>query len=489
MKLNETHLYEVWKNQQFTERLKTVSGEDIDVLNAGTHNEDMAGPDFLNAKIRIGILTYVGDIEIDCEINDWKGHGHNIDVKYNKVILHLSFRNNHNQAFVYTNAGRKVPTITLSRFLPATFNSQFEPPPPRDVSNVKQLLRCHEANGLVTAVTRENFILKLGFQRFEKKCKKMYERLKELKYLRDNNIHEPIIGYDRREDFDLMNYSHADFQDKEIWQQLFYESIFEALGYSKNKNIMLELAHNADISFIKSLGHDDEFLERVESALFHISGLLSENPQKNEIDDEQYVSKLRSHWDHIKRIYNAKYFDEDQWHFFKLRPQNFPTVRLAGGSRLLKSIIYDDFINELIKKIDEIRNLNVLINVLRSLIIIKSEGFWRTHYVFNKHSNGEIKYFVGVSRADEMIINVVLPFFSVYFDVFGEQNLSKKLLKIYGYFNQRSENRIVHDVAVSLHMEDETKKTVFQQGMIELFRSFCSKNKCLECEIGKIVFG
>ncbi len=172
MKLNETHLYEVWKNQQFTERLKTVSGEDIDVLNAGTHNEDMAGPDFLNAKIRIGILTYVGDIEIDCEINDWKGHGHNIDVKYNRVILHLSFRNNHNQAFVYTNAGRKVPTITLSRFLPATFNSQFEPPPPRDVSNVKQLLRCHEANGLVNAVTRENFILKLGFQRFEKKCKK-----------------------------------------------------------------------------------------------------------------------------------------------------------------------------------------------------------------------------------------------------------------------------------------------------------------------------
>ncbi len=323
----------------------------------------------------------------------------------------------------------------------------------------------------------------------KKNAKKMYERLKELKYLRDNSIHEPVIGYDRREDFDLINYSHADFQDKEIWQQLFYESIFEALGYSKNKNIMLELAHNADISFIKSLGHDDEFLERVESALFHISGLLSENPQTNEIDDEQYVSKLRSHWDHIKRIYNAKYFDEDQWHFFKLRPQNFPTVRLAGGSRLLKSIIYDDFINELIKKIDEIRNLNVLINVLRSLIIIKSEGFWRTHYVFNKHSNGEIKYFVGVSRADEMIINVVLPFFSVYFDVFGEQNLSKKLLKIYGYFNQRSENRIVHDVAVSLNMEDETKKTVFQQGMIELFRSFCSKNKCLECEIGKIVFG
>jgi len=130
----------------------------------------------------------------------------------------------------------------------------------------------------------------------------------------------------------------------------------------------------------------------------------------------------------------------------------------------------------------------VLINSLRSFFVVKSDGFWKNHYVLDQKSNGEIKYFIGVARADEIVVNVVLPFFSVYFDIFGNQALSKKIIKLYSIYEQRSENQIITDMAQSLNMNDHIQKTIYAQGMIELFRNNCSRNRCLECEIGKVIF-
>jgi hypothetical protein len=141
-----------------------------------------------------------------------------------------------------------------------------------------------------------------------------------------------------------------------------------------------------------------------------------------------------------------------------------------------------------VKKISEIHNLTVLINSLRSVLIIRGEGFWRNHFVFDQPANAEIKYFVGAARADEILVNVILPFFTVYFDIFGKPPLSKKILRMYQVFEQKSDNQIITDVSKGLQLEEYSKKTIYAQGMIELFRNFCSKNKCLECEIGETVF-
>ena len=108
--------------------------------------------------------------------------------------------------------------------------------------------------------------------------------------------------------------------------------------------------------------------------------------------------------------------------------------------------------------------------------------------MFDQISKQDIKYFVGVSRADEIIINVMIPFFMVYFDVFGNKVLSKKVLTIYNSYDQRFSNRIIEDVAESIQTTDLLKKSVYAQGMIELYRNYCSKDKCLKCEIGKVVF-
>jgi len=486
--IKESELHKLWINQSFSSDLKTLSGSAITVLDVGSFNEDTAGPDFKHSRIRIGNLVYVGDVEIDGDYNNWKSHGHNIDNRHNKVILHVSLINKHNQQYVYTKDGRKVPTICLSNFMQReTIETVSKNLLVEDKSGNGKL-RCSVLADKVEYRTKKQFLSKLGIERFNKKCNKCYSRLKELAYLRELNIKEPIIRYDLKPEFEDKKFTHDDFKHRELWQQLFYEMVFEALGYSKNKGIMLSLAQSVNVNFINKLGHDGEFYERVESVLFNVAGMMPDVHNLPENESSDYTKRLAKDWDNIKRIYDGKTFNETQWHFFRLRPQNFPTIRIAGGVRFLDLLLNKDLISTIIKKFKEIRSFNVLINSVRTLFVIRSKGFWKSHYVFDQLAKDEIKYFVGASRADEIVVNVVLPFFTLYFDLFGDKESSKKVLKIYNVYNQRSDNRIVRDVAASLKVNDLLKKTIYTQGMLELFRGYCSKKNCMECEIGKEVF-
>ena len=233
---------------------------------------------------------------------------------------------------------------------------------------------------------------------------------------------------------------------------------------------------------------DNNFSITVESILFNVSGLMPEVRNLPEEEVSEYTMNLFKRWEELGKLYDGEKYDETDWHFFRTRPQNFPTIRIAGGAKYIEMILKQNMIGNIIKKIEEIRSTKVLISSLRSLMIVKARGFWKSHYIFDQSSKQEIKYFVGISRADEIIINVVIPFFMVYFDVFGNKALSKKVLSIYNSYDQRFSNKIIEDVAASIQTPDLLKKSIYAQGMIQLFRSYCSKDKCLQCEIGKIVF-
>lgn len=486
-KLYEKYLHEIWIHQSFTGQLKTYENEPVKILDIGAHNISDAGPDFKHSRVQIGSLTYVGDIEIDLDYTDWKKHGHNIDSKYNKVILHITLTNRFKQHYVFTKAGRKVPTMCLSGLIQDSAIEKISEKTRSDYKNNSKL-KCFGLNNDISYKVKKNFVINLGVERFKKKSAKIYSRLKELVFIDELKLKEPVIKYELTEQFNSRSFSHEDFNNKNIWKQLFYELVFEALGYSKNKSPMLKLARYANINFMQGLGHDDNLLTRIESSLFKISGLLPDvdNMSNGEITD--YERELFESWKRIKGIYDSKYLNETQWNFLNHRPQNFPTIRIAGGARLLKDLLEDKLVSKIIKKFEEIRSDKVLINSLRSVFIIKTDNYWSEHYVFSKPSKIKIKYFIGASRADEIVINVVLPFMSVYFDIFGKKELSKRVLRIYQMYTQKSDNKIVREVAESIGLEGYKKRTIFSQGMIELFRNYCSKNKCLECEIGKIVF-
>ncbi len=488
-KLYEKYLHEIWKNQSFIKPLRTYDHNSITVLDPGVYNENSAGPDFQHCRLKIGELTYVGDVEIDLDYHDWKRHGHNIDSKYNKVILHVSFTNNQKQHYVFTKAGRKVPNLSVKNFVdPAVAKELFE-----NVKNIKptgiKSIKCASLSNEVRFKTKKDFVVKLGIERFNKKSKRIFDRLKELVFLEENQIAEPVIRYELSKQFREREFTYNDFKTADVWQQMFYELMFEALGYSKNKSPMLKLSKYVNIKFIKKIdaGEEDK-IKLYESVLFNVAGLLHDVDKLPENETDEYEKELSEKWAKIKEFYDSETLSETQWHFLNNRPQNFPTIRIAGGARLLYALLYEDLIPKLIKKFEEIRSDRVLINSVRSLFIVKSEGYWSEHFIFSKPAKEKIKYFIGASRADEIVVNIVLPFLYVYFEVFGKADLAKRTLKIYQLYTQKSDNKIVRDVSEAIGLDGYKKRTIFAQGMIELFRSYCSKDKCLECEIGKIVF-
>ena len=202
----------------------------------------------------------------------------------------------------------------------------------------------------------------------------------------------------------------------------------------------------------------------------------------------EYSRTIYQQWRKIGNKYDGRTFHSVNWHFFKLRPQNFPTIRIAGCARLLNRLLKENMVENIIALFKRTNNPRRLASDLRTLFMVKAQGFWKKHFVFDQPSKVDLKYFIGFSRADEIIINIILPIISIYFEIFNKHDLTKKVLKLYLNYYQIGDNSVVTEVVNTLALDDAGKRTVFHQGMIELFKEFCSKEKCLECNIGKKVF-
>ena len=486
-KIYEKPLYQLWLKQEFNDTLRTIDDREIEVLFPGEENSSNSGPDFKNAKIRIGNVIFVGDVEIDIDYSGWKQHGHNINSHYNHVILHVVLNNKHKYPYVYSKGGRKIPCLLLKDFVSADYvnairNQELTEP------KIKSRLKCAGEAKAVDYFVREKFIAELGMERFKKKMNRFFHRLLELKYLDEKLLSEPKVNYDLPPEYENKDFNREDFTKKELWEQLFYEFLFEALGYTKNKNSMRKLAELANLEFLRKIGKDDDFILKIQAVLFRVSGIFETPAATEDEAATEYQKELAKRWTELNGLYDSEYLDETDWQFFKMRPQNFPTIRIAAGSSFVKRIIADNFVSSLINLIGSDISLTEMMKRLRSAFIIKSFGFWKNHFTFYKKAKTEIHYFVGLSRADEIIVNVALPILALYFQIFGLAEHFRKVLKIYNLYTQKSEYSLVDDIANVIGLENLTHRTVFVQGMLDLYRSYCSKNKCLECRIGENIF-
>lgn len=488
IKINERILYEVWKSDGFKSQLKTIDDQKIEIIDAGENNKDFAGPDFFNSRIKIGDLTFLGDVEIDISHSDWKSHGHYLDKKYNKVILHVVINRERFQPFVYTQDGRKVISICITDFLEEDYQQSIQKAIQSERANRSFIMPCSQINEKVSPEDKYKVVSILGIERFKKKEERILHRLKEIIYLKQMNVREPVVRYDFGEDFWNKKFAAEEFNDPVLWNQLLYEMIFEALGYSKNKDNMIKLAKAVNINFLQKYSSSPHFEEIVECALFNVSGIINANMKGINEETAEYLRHLIEKWSGIVGQYDGPVFNKERWNFFKLRPQNFPTVRIAGGSRIIKKIIKDDMVGKLISLFIDNENSRKITSVLRNSIIVRASGFWRNHFVFTKNAKVSLNYFIGLSRADEMIVNVVLPVLAVYFEVFGNKQAEHRVKNFYLNFYQKSSNKVIDQVEESLHLDISKCTSVHTQGMIELFRNYCVKEKCLECKIGKVVF-
>lgn len=455
LNLSELQLKELFKNREFDSSLRSTSGKRVEILQTGEVNSD-TGPDFKHALIKIDGVTMRGEIELHKKNSDWISHNHQTDRNYNGVVLHVVVECDEPRP-CRTAAGRTIETVELSKFL-LTDAEKFLVQRDQFAEEKVASLNCAGKNSVVPFKEKLDYLKLLGEKRFMHKVYKFEERLKDIIDENRPVIFEAKQRYFR--DFSELliehkTYEKSEMQDENNWDQLLYEGISEGLGYIKNTAAFRKLARNVTLSFLREHSNGEEKI--IEAILFGAAGLLPLAQTRSDgFDDESktYCEELRLVWKDIKKKYKREYVDESEWLFFKLRPQNFPTLRIAGVSHFLcekhskfsaKDLIEqrgtrdNALTNTSSKKHD---NAFLDLSPWRKALIVPAEGYWLRHFVFGALASTNIKMFIGANRAEEIIINSILPLTYLRGNIFDVPVLREMALEAYRWHRPTQDNYI-----------------------------------------------
>ncbi|MCX6164019.1 MAG: DUF2851 family protein [Ignavibacteriae bacterium] len=451
LNLNENFISRIWRDKMHYKDLKTTDGKSVEVLDYGIINKD-SGADYKNAKVSIDNNIFSGDIEIHRSFKDWEQHAHKSDGKYNKVILQVVFWDEDFPEDVNlpkVMKSREIPTIVLSSYLTKSIHEIWKEIINNPSSEFK--LPCYPANEKVDIELKNDWITNVSLKRISYRAGRLKQRLEKLE--------------------------ETEFAEnkKQIWEKLFFEYMLEALGFSKNKEQFLKFAGNIDLNKIKK----SNFTQiEIESFFFGTAGLLSNLKYRDE-----YIKQLKEKWEILKTKYKPVIMNKAEWNFFRLRPQNFPTIRMAYAASFCLELLSNNFFKKVILCFE--KSINAGKDLANLFLDILLSGYWKNHYIFGKKINGNIKS-IGQERVKEIITNVVLPLLYFYAEQFEKSNLKEKVTKYYFSAKDRSENEVTKVMQQQLNIKSKTISD--SQGLIHLHNFYCVKGKCDECIIGKQIF-
>lgn len=415
----EEFLQYLWENRLFTqENLQTVNGEALEIINVGKRNSD-SGPDFFNARVKIGGTVWVGNVEIHRFASDWGRHNHNTNDAYNNVILHVA------EIFdkpVFRNNGEEIPSMVLR--YPAALKINYQ-----KLLDAKTWIACQSQFHKIDPI-----ILQLGFNRL------MIERLEE----KTNEILDRLA------------------QNNNDWNETFYQELARMFGFKVNSTPFEMLAKSLPVGI---LAKHKSSLFQLEAMLFGNSGLLNEQL----LGDEYYIG-LRNEYSFLYKKYNLKGIESHLWKFMRLRPGNFPTVRISQFAALIHKS------HGLFSKILDVESLEEL----KKLFGVQASEYWNSHYSFNKTSVRNSVKELGETSVNTLIINIVIPLLFVYGEKQNKENLKNRSLEFLEQI-PAEENSVIEKWK-SLGVE--TRSAFESQALLQLKNKYCEQKKCLNCQIG-----
>jgi hypothetical protein len=417
--LKEDFLHYIWKYKLFdTSNLLSQNDEQIEVINFGIHNTD-AGPDFFNGKIKINQTIWAGNIEIHINSSDWLRHKHQIDKAYDNVILHVVFNNDRP---IKDKNGIELPTIELKGLIEDKLIDRYN-----FLIRSKDWIPCGKQVKEVDEFTINSWINRLSIERLERKSAEIQESLK----LNKNN-----------------------------WEETFYQYLFKYFGLKVNALPFELLAKNTSLKIIEK--HNNLF--SIEAFLYGQSGYLEK------AFNDEYYNKLQKEYHFLRLKFNLTPLDITMWKLLRLRPSNFPTIRISQLANLLNNH------TRLFTKIIETNS----VEELQKLFIVQASIYWNTHYQFiNEESSEKIKR-IGINTINNIIINVIVPFTFVYGKSKQDESLINKSLNLLE--NVKSENNSIIKKWTELGLK--STNAMQTQSLIELKNNYCSQKKCLNCSIG-----
>lgn len=449
LNLNENFVCRIWEESSYYSNLKTTSGKEIEIIDTGEVNSD-AGPDYYNSRIKIDGILYSGCVEIHRSESDWHEHKHHKDNKYNEVILHVVFYKedfSDDSLIPKVKKSRHIPTVILSEFLTKSVRDIWKEIINNPSPSFK--LPCYPKNHEIANSVKTEFLSEMGIQRLNDKSVKIKNRLK---------------GFSDK------------FDKKMFWEKALFELICEALGYSKNKEQFLKLAQKIEPDKLRKMN-----LNRIQidSVLFGLSGFLKELRFKDE-----YIKELKLNWEKLQDEIKKEVADKSEWNFFRLRPANFPTIRIAYASAILYEIVYKDFFKKIINAFEKGENLAKDISGL--FTETEFSDYWKHHYNFGKESKKETSK-IGSDRIKDILANVLLPIVNLYSEEYNKSGLKNRVEFFYRREKQKSGGNEVTRI-MEKQLEVKVKTLSDEQALIRLHNLYCLMGKCNDCEIGKTVF-
>lgn len=485
--LPERFLRTIWQRQLFTTNgLHTADGKPVTILSSGIPNYD-GGPDFTGARIRIGNITFHGDVELHRDASAWHAHGHGADPHYNSVILHVVVTDDRLTPPARTAARRLLPLLVLHPFLDTRFRDAWMTTFSDEPSGPTIALHCRDLNDRVDGTVISRWIDRLAEERLELRMRRFEERAKQLIDDRKLIVREPYPRYYGNPDeipHPRQTYSKKDFASKQLWEQILYEGIMEGLGYSKNQAPFLALAQTVPLGLLQQLPTSDT--QAVMAMLFGAAGLLPPTNSLEDMESRNYVRDLRRRWKTLRPLVKGPLLNGADWKFFRLRPNNFPTIRLAGFSCMIPRLFGEESLRRLVRtlKSDHL-SVQEKIKSLRTPFAFAPDEYWTFHYRFGIRSRSRVTS-LGNSRLYELLVNAVLPVVLLYARIFKDRELRKNALSVLSAIPSPQETSIVRIVdSQLLKNRSSSDSAVRHQGIHHLYKLYCLPVRCTECAVGR----
>jgi hypothetical protein len=485
----ERFLRHIWNKQYLISKLQVTDGRTLKVINVGQLNSD-GGPDFCNARIKIDGVTYAGDVEIHRTVIEWLQHQHQEDPRYNKVVLHVVLETNADSPDTTAFSGRKIPVLVLDHFLSESIHTIWQKAILDERAMKAATIHCFHKNNTVNIDTMDRWLKKMAIERLELKLRRFDERLKQLAHERRMTIHEwqrpygelLLEGEQNEIPPPLHELTQKDLSKKELWNQILYEGIMEGLGYSKNKEPFLKLAHSVTLNRI-----GDQRIQatdaRLEALLFGAAGLIPKITAVKEKESRQYVRQLSNAWKALRSSFHSEILHAADWQFFPTRPSNFPTIRIAAACAIINKFLTGDLFRRIVQLLKSNKSAADKERELLQFFSIETNGFWKRHYNFDEAAPKSVTA-LGNMRVRDLIINAVLPVALLYARIFKDAAVREGTLDVYQSLPASEDNSIIRLMEKQLLKgRVKTNSANKQQAVIQLYKFYCTENRCSECEL------
>ena len=424
----EQLLHYVWKHKLWPLRpLQTTDCRSIEVVDPGLHNRRNAGPDFFNAKLKINGTLWVDNVEIHDRASDWYQHGHDHDAAYDNVVLHVVGVADRD---VQNSRGEYLPQLELE--VPAAVKANYE-----QLLHTDHYPPCYQLIPSLSRLTVHAWMAALQTERLEQKTEAISQRAQ-----RCNGS----------------------------WEDAYFVTLARNYGFGINGEAIEQWAYNVPL---QAVGKHRDDLFQVEAIFMGQAGLLdlSTIPHRYQEDalNEGYFTRLRSEYQYLAHKFSLTPMDSTIWRFLRLRPQNFPHIRISQ----LANLYYErrSGLSELLECES--------VEAVKQLLSTHVTPYWETHYVFGSESTKNAKH-LSQASLNLLTINTAIP---ILFAV-GRHRQKEALCDRAFDFLEQLKAEQNHIVRMWAECGLEAKTAGDSQALIQLKREYCDRKECLRCRFG-----